>query len=104
MIRLASIDMLCDGSGQVHWLHWVEARGRAESLLDGTLGGPRREASRAVRSPSATTPRRPLSKRGRFLGEPALLVENLGMQGRGGSAVVLTDAAALCGDLVRSGR
>lgn len=36
--------------------------------------------------------------RGRFHWRSALAVENLGMQGRGDPEVVLTDAAALCGD------
>lgn len=41
--------------------------------------------------------------RGRFLREPAFVVENLVMQGRGDPEAVLTDAAALCGDLVKAG-
>ncbi len=41
--------------------------------------------------------------RGRFLGGPALAVENQVMQGRGDPESVLTDAAALCGDLVKAG-
>ncbi len=41
--------------------------------------------------------------RGRFLRGPALAVENQVMQGRGDPESVLTDAAALCGDLVKAG-
>ena len=41
--------------------------------------------------------------RGRFLWGPAFVVENLVMQGRGDPEAVLTDAAALCGELVKAG-
>ena len=41
--------------------------------------------------------------RGRFLRVPAFVVENVVMQGRADPEAVLTDAAALCGDLVKAG-
>lgn len=66
-------------------------------------GAPDRRGDDAAQGVGGGGPRSLLNNSGRLLREPALVVENRGMQGRGDPEAPLTDAAALCGGLVKDG-